>query len=433
VPFSASSATFPNPERGFYRAAELARETSYDWVTNDGFTLVMSYVRLDDYRERDLDATLLDDVSAGFGRLRKAGLKVILRFAYNFGPGAPNPAPDAAKRWVLRHIEQVKPLLRENADVIAVLQAGFIGAWGEWHSSSNGLANPADKTEILTALLAALPATRAVQVRTPRDLQNAYGEEALDEVTGFTGSNQARTGHHNDCFLASEDDWGTYPGGEDAAEWKAWVATNTLYVPMGGETCNVNPPRSECGTALAELEQLHFTYLNDGYEPAVVESWTAGGCREEMDRRLGYRIALKTLSVPEAVRPGGVLPLTLQLSNSGWAPPINPRPVRFVLDGPERHEAELLAAEVRRWFPGTTSLIAARLQLPAALPEGDYVVSLRLPDSAAALASDPRFSIRLANDGVWSAAEGINKLATVRVSRKAPGSSDPTAQRFEAR
>ena len=75
-----------------------------------------------------------------FADIREAGVKAIIRFAYNQGP-YPDSEPDASKAQILRHIEQLAPLLQNNADVIAWLEAGFIGAWGEWHTSTNGLDN----------------------------------------------------------------------------------------------------------------------------------------------------------------------------------------------------------------------------------------------------------------------------------------------------
>jgi hypothetical protein len=37
----------------------------------------------------------------------------------------------APKKIVLQHITQLAPVFKKNADVIAVLQEGFIGIWGE--------------------------------------------------------------------------------------------------------------------------------------------------------------------------------------------------------------------------------------------------------------------------------------------------------------
>ena len=148
-----------------------------------------------------LDDALLDSLSAGLAAVRAVGIKVTMRFVYNDGFD-----PDAPKARVLEHIQQVKPLLAANADVIAAFQAGFIGAWGEWHSSTNGLATPQNRKDILLAFLDAVPASRSVQIRTPMFKDEIFPGGALGSAEAFTGSARARTGHHNDCFLASVDD-----------------------------------------------------------------------------------------------------------------------------------------------------------------------------------------------------------------------------------
>ena len=61
-------------------------------------------------------------------------MKMIPRFAYNFGPTG---APDASTDRILEHLEQLRPALVANQDVIAFVEAGFIGTWGEWHDSTS--------------------------------------------------------------------------------------------------------------------------------------------------------------------------------------------------------------------------------------------------------------------------------------------------------
>jgi regulator of RNase E activity RraA len=57
-------------------------------------------------------------------------------------------------------------------DVIVWMEAGFIGAWGEWHSSTNGLDKSVEaKRQVVDALLDALPETRSVQLRYPGDIE----------------------------------------------------------------------------------------------------------------------------------------------------------------------------------------------------------------------------------------------------------------------
>jgi hypothetical protein len=425
ITLTASNAVFLNPERGFYRTVNLITGSDFEWVREQGSTVAHSYARLDDYRESDIEASFLADLENGFGAARAAGIKIILRFAYNFGP-YPDSDPDASKDWILRHLE---PVLQNNADVIAVMQAGFIGAWGEWHSSTNNLLDdPQDKFDILEAILAALPAERMVQLRYPPYKDEGY-DGPLTDAEAYTGTSASRIGHHNDCFLASDTDWGTWPS--DAIEpWKEYVAQDTLYVTMGGETCNVNPPRSDCPTALAEMERFHYSYINDGYHPDVVAGWESQGCREEMEQRLGYRFVAGDFTYAPEAPPGGVLPFDLRIMNAGWAAPYNPRPLRIVLDGAARYEAHVAEADVRWWMAGEAVRLDLRLQLPSAIEPGTYDLALWLPDAAEGLQDDGRYSIRLANEGVWDEARGLNILAEVTIDPSAPGSVRPDADGF---
>ncbi len=426
IAFTRSDALFPNPERGFYRAANLLAESDLSWLRSEhpADSLVYSYVRLDAFRDRDIDAATLAALERALGVARADGFEVILRFAYNEGP-YPDSEPDAPLARIEGHLAQVAPILRANADVIALVQAGFIGAWGEWHTSTNGLdRDPDARRAVVEALLAALPSSRSTQVRYPPHLAALIGGAPLDASRAFSGSFEARIGFHNDCFVASETDFGTYPDAE-IARWRAFASAHTAYSPAGGETCAPFPARSACAPAIAELEAMHFSFVNRDYHPDVVAGWESGGCLGEIERRLGYRLVLTGGELPEAVRPGGSFRVRLALRNEGFAAPFNPRPAVLVVEGPGGRARVTLPIEVRAWLPGLHT-VDVRLALPGGLAEGAYTLSLLLPSSDEALAARPEFSIRLANDGVWDAARGQNTLTTFRVDDAAPGASDPS-------
>ncbi|NTU56129.1 MAG: DUF4874 domain-containing protein, partial [Anaerolineales bacterium] len=154
--FAPSDASLLNPERGFFTPYELPGTPGFSPLRATGNTLVHLNIRLDDWRGTDIPQETLDGLDTNFSDIRDAGVKAIIRFAYNQGP-YPDSEPDASKSQILRHIEQLTPLLQKNTDVIAWVEAGFIGAWGEWHTSTNGLDNLTDKRDILNTLLAAIP------------------------------------------------------------------------------------------------------------------------------------------------------------------------------------------------------------------------------------------------------------------------------------
>ena len=414
IDFEPSNLDFRNPERGFFRTIDLVGGEDVRWVRRSGHTLAQAIVRLDDYRYRALDGAFLSALRAGFAEVRRAGIKVVLRFAYN-----DSFDEDASRSRILGHIDQLAPILADNADVIAVMQAGFIGAWGEWHSSSNGLDNDVDRGIILHALLDALPPSRSVQVRTPMFKDAILPGGPLDAEEAWSQEDRARVGHHNDCFLADASDYGTYDS--PVATWKQYVAADGRYLPIGGETCAVNAPQTDCAQALASMESLHWSHLNEEYNQDVLGAWEDQGCAGRVRRRLGPRLALVRATLSEAVAPGGVLDVELEIENLGFSAFYNPRPVLLVLRrGDRRWEVALSGADARELLPGVTTL-SAHLQIPAdAEPADDYRLALWMPDAAPGLRGDRRYSVRLANRDVWDALEGDNVVTSAL-------SVDPTA------
>ena len=409
--YAGTDEIFPNPERGFYahqssqaESGALSR-TRLEDLQEDGLTLILRIYYLKKFRTSPLSDAQLELIQNDMDLLREVGMKAIIRFAYSSNE---NEA-DAPLATIETHLDQLQPLLQRNVDVIAAAEAGLIGAWGEWYYSSNGLNNTEDRRAVLQKWLAVLPAERMVQVRTPGYKKAIYERTSpLTPEEAHTGTDFARTGHHNDCFLASSSDYGTYTSPAD----KPYLQNDSRYTTMGGETCNPNPPRSECATALAELEAFHWSYLNRDYHRTVLGSWETGGCMDEVKRRLGYRFRLVDSDLPASVKPGAAFTLGIRLVNDGFAAPYNPRRVEVVLRERQtgaRHVAPL-DTDPRFWLPGETVDLQATIGVPADLPEGTYDVLLNLPAPERTIYDRADFAIRLANEDVWEPETGYNSL-----------------------
>jgi hypothetical protein len=425
--FEESEDLFANPERGYYVGYDLLRPDRAPNVRASGHTLALGKVRLDSYRDAPIPQSLLDQLDTGFDAARANGFKIILRFTYNSSFAA-----DAPKDVILGHLEQLSPLLHRHADVISVMQGGFIGAWGEWHSSTNGLDNTADRTEILTAILAALPESRAVQVRRPMFKEAAFPGGPMNAAEAYDGSLRSRVGHHNDCYLASNSDYGTYDA--PVEQWQDYVGDDGRYVANGGETCAIYAPKTDCEAAVGYMERGHWSFLNREYNRLVLDLWDDQGCGGEIERRLGYRFALDRVAHTETIAPGGELDVEIELHNSGFTAPYNRRPVELVLrSGDSTRVVELsgASADARRWVAGETTALAVRLRIPADIAPGTYTLSLRLPDEGEAIRGDARYAIRLANDGTWNGDTGENVLSeNLVIDPNAPGPRDLTAFDF---
>jgi hypothetical protein len=390
-----------NPERGFRSTANLRAAHDFSGERDEGRSTVYGGILLDDYLDKDLDQELLDALSAHFAAARSAGVKLLPRFYYqaDLSPGS----SDASLERALGHIQGLETLLTDNADVIAALHAGFVGAWGEWHGSTTSLHEEAPREQILAALLAALPESRMVLVRRPSFKSMAYAGGPLTEQSAFDGSDLARIGHLNDCFLASADDLGTYqePGEKD------YAVADSAFTAVDGETCAEAPPRSECAAAKAELALHHWSSLNIDYHEGVLDGWRSGGCFDEIACRLGYRLVVLGHRSPETALRGQSLAVELSLVNDGYARPYNQRPLELVLKGPETR-AISLEVDARDFAPGEELTLCLAATLPADLATGTYQLGVALPDASPSLAGDERYAVRFANDVTWE--DGVNWL-----------------------
>ena len=415
VTYLSDDSKFPNPERGFYKYTESTLETNPSALgeitmkayRTQNITLIYRIYYLKAFRDKDLNAQALSQIDTDMAVLRSTGVKCVLRFAYS----SQENEPDAPLDIVLRHLDQLKPVFEKNADVIAVLQAGFIGAWGEWYYSSNNLKTDGIRATILDKMLDALPERRMIQVRTPAYKTNYLQRNTpLTRSEAFTGSKAARIGHHNDCFLASATDYGTY---ENVQAQKEYLNTDALYVPVGGETCppsGVSP--ADCQKAEQEMSDLHWSFLNDDYFKGVNDRWITQGCMDNIIRKLGYRFALISGKYTDKIAPGGTFNARLKITNSGYASPYNPRKAEFVLIN--NATKQIYAAETKEnpgfWLPQAVTDIDVSLGIPKNMPQGTYGLYLNLPDPEPTLRGNRDFSVRLANKDVWDPDTGYNNL-----------------------
>jgi hypothetical protein len=419
--YEVDESPFSNPERGFYLYSNLLKlDDDIGGRREDGHTLIWGRIDMREYRDvPSLPESFLAAVDSGFIIARDQGMKVIVRGSYGSkGPGGDYTTyQDPPQGHIESHIEQLAPIFAAHADVIALFEAGFIGPWGEWHGTE--IAQDYDLgREVLFHLLDHTPAERMVLVRNPHLKQQIFkqsggGYAVVDDGNAYSGARVARVGHHNDCFLSSPDDYGTYGQNEmTQAEEEEYVAGETQYTAFGGETCHPHA-RNDCGPAIAALETLKGSYLNRGYHRGVLEKWAEQGCFDDVQRRLGARLVLIESRIALGARPGGQLAVEIDLDNQGFASLYNARDVEIVLENEASGTvlAFAVADDPRLWQPGVTQTIAAQVPLPADLAPGAYTAYLHLPDPSPRLRDDPRYAYRIANTEVWDPARGYNKLA----------------------
>ena len=426
VTYKESNAIFANPERGFYKhydflnssASPLSVSALQAARVESNITLFYTGHYLTEFVKSDISDKFLNLVRKNMQALREAGAKCILRFAYT-NSQSKHPY-DAEPKWVARHIEQLKPILQEYSDVILCFQSGFIGVWGEGYYTDNFFFDPQTpeehklRKEVIDAMLDAIPADRQVALRTPMFKRNMYAASYTDTLTlatAYDGSAKARICAFNDCFGASADDYGTFIGKDTREYWRK----ETRYTLMGGETCGLSD-YCKCKQSIKDCEDFHWTYMNSGYNADVLNRWESDGCMNDVKRRLGYRLSLVDVATSKTAAAGEYYRVKMNIRNSGFAAPANPRHIELVLvDGNGKKTVyEFKDVDMRYWFANETVAVDKVITLPKGA-SGNCTLYLNMPDPKETLHDKPLFSIRLANDGVWNEKTGYNKIAEFKL------------------
>ncbi|MGA9998096.1 MAG: DUF4832 domain-containing protein [Pyrinomonadaceae bacterium] len=446
-----------------------------------GLSLLYLQYDLGAYREADkIESRFIDCIKTDFNNVRAAGLKVILRFAYNprhrvngaksevyedyqenvEASGECNKIGDEANlceaklEKIKRQLqdEEFAGLIRGNSDVIALWQAGFLGKYGEWYYTRDdvglkGKQNFHASAEIIKLMLDILPAPGIVQVRTPRykcEMIKALTNTSSCEANGLTGDAKVfeeRIGFYNDCFYDKDkSDGETYcnPVVEKCSDgtvvkyWRDYLAMKGMKYPVGGETCNTVRSGS-WKTVLEEFSRFHWSFFSEARLNETKVGWTSISKRSDLQKYLGYRLYLKESVFKQSVMAGEKLTVQLTFSNSGWAAPFHPRDSELIL----REECQDLAKcgktvplgiktvplsiDIRDWLPNTSQVTTAIIDTQG-LAEGSYELLLNFPDKAKDKLKLPEYySIRLANqkDGNfhWEASTGYNRFGQVKLTK----------------
>lgn len=465
---------FPNPERGFapcidppwpktpitweskacdgytYEAWTLPvdLDTLSHWRSK-GYSVFMIRYHIAEFRNKELSIEFINRLNSDFATTRMAGFKMIPRFTYNWPLGG----PDAPLEIVLKHINQLKSVIKQNIDVINTVDFGFIGAWGENHHSCYGLVDgmwePNEKTwQILDTIFKAVPTERMISLRYPFWKFRYFGvdksdipTEPVQESEAYTGTMKSRWAHIDDCLVCGEWNVGTWNNNRNnAKEVIDFLSNENRYINQGGEPGGyieddntdsdrdgyIFPNHSSCQRIISILKKERWNYLNVASDSTTNSEWKNNGCWDIIAKSLGYRFRLLQAKVPVLVQRKGVFSLSFTIINDGWAAPHNPHGLEIILRNKITGELNHLpitdgkfipsdhSRDPRFWLGGEKVTVNFSINLPLSIKKGSYEVLLNLPDPL--LKSRPEYSIRLANDNIWEVETGFNSmLHTIKI------------------
>ncbi len=401
----------------------------------------------------DLDEAFFKAWDETFENCRKNGCMIAMRFRYD-DLGKDNPEP-ATFEQVLHHIEQIKEsgLLEKYSDIIAFVEAGLVGKWGEMHGGKYVTVDY--KAKVLEAMLQAVPSPIPVTVRTPdifaewagierKDLNNF---ELIDSITESEYSatiqeNKDRVGLFNDGYMGSINDLGTFSNREIETGWINHQAVTSYY---GGEFSGAHDYAQSFDTylpenAIPEMYKTHLSYINCNIFPfykdfTFSEEYSVEGVDNSayygqnvfqfIRDHIGYRFVIRKSELTPTVEQGGDVTVNFKIENTGFAGVIPDVQSYIVLEKDGVFAYAEADTDCRQWQSCTTTDNTLNIKLPDNIPAGDWNIMLKLSmGTPLSITNMTGRSIRFTNKDVWDSSIGANYLGTVTVTESEKNGTD---------
>jgi len=427
IEYTETLENFENPERGFYRPVYIRYKEDNNKPINITHNLV--HLRLDigafsKVVNGKQDIPLTQDMLEAFNQTLKSikanGGTAIVRFAYTY-EGKKNMEPSID--MILTHIKQVCPILTQNQEVVAYIELGFFGPWGEMHSSD--VCTEENVNQAINVMLENTPKKMKIGVRQPKYYTNWAGIDRakLNENVTIEGTDEYRIGLFNDGYLGSESDLGTFANREIEIQWLEKQALHTLY---GGEvvaSATQGQPLNTAEYMSKEAFRTHTSYLNIEYNNKVIDSWKQEIYNGEdslykgqtgytyIANHLGYRFVLRKSEIQESVKSNEKLNIDLDIENVGFANLVNKKVVSLVfVKNDEVYEVKT-NIDATKWNSKEITHINIEKELPRNMSYGEWEVYLRISEYGNMNIDNNYKTIRLANNGeMWNEVIGANYI-----------------------
>ncbi|MBO5564411.1 MAG: DUF4832 domain-containing protein [Lachnospiraceae bacterium] len=462
--YDSMDALYMNPGRGFYwwPGTLTLRNSSGNNPINpksEKSSLIYLPVNLYDFsgayhpdatggrgEDNELTQSALDALDKTLKNIRNNNNQVILRFIYdksNDGVQADEGILDPAtnrriiepeQSMILRHIEQLGPVLNENAQAIYTVQIGFYGSWGELHSSAM-----CTKENIKGALEKLLEATRTsdlrISVRTPQRYADYLGINIgdIENAISSPGEDAYRVAVFNDGYLGNATDWGTFT---DRAREINWLSTQDLHNPYGGEAILDQYGRpsdvAKEPNVLAEMFKTHTSYISHTWNQALHTYWasqTYSGTGDEfegtnlfqyIEYHLGYRFVLRDSRLYKQIESGDTMPVNYKIENVGFGNLLYPVGSCVYItdkDGNVILQNDDIGIDPRDYTTQEIVDSTLSIALPGDLPLGEYsiYIQFKIGDRIVNGETKPYGAIRFANEATWNSSLEANLLGTFSV------------------
>ena len=441
ISYSDGKETFANPDRGFYKPINIKlagnsfilpntdiQEECNEAIKNN---LQILHLRIDigelsgnlnsDKKDKNLTSKQINSLNSVFNIIRQNNLDAIVRFAYSFD-GTTGAEPKSFNT-IIKHIKRLSSFFYKNKDVILIEEAGFIGPWGEMHSS----AYEGDKycKDVISTMLNYTPAEIKINVRTPHFYKITVGD---------LNNTQTRLGIYNDGYLGSATDRGTFNNEISRDDFVKWMEVHGKYTYYGGETSKLDSTDSHYTQedekysngdfAVSEAQKTHLTYLNSEYDENIIDNkWkktTYSNSESEyngetyykyIQDHMGYRFVVRDSYITSSEDKGNIAGAKIKIENVGFGNIMKNKDVSVILRKDDVYYETNIIYDMTKLDSGSTNEIKFYFYIPSDIDSGDWDVCLKINNP-----NNENYSVRFANADTWENDIKANKIGKISIT-----------------
>ena len=407
-----STRELDNPYRGFYRmigyvlSDDQKPEEAASWCnencTSSPYPLLLLEINLKNYSNADISTNARNQLDKILEACVQAKKQVILRFLYDWDGHALSTEPSSLS-LIKKHISQLSSTVNKYADCIYILQGTLTGNNGEMNNSNYG--EIGQIRQIMEELDQDISSDIYLAVRTPGQLRGILRNRTpLSSTDAGNGTLQSRLSLFNDGMLGSVYDLGTYdntPLQSDSKLEEQGTRDEELlfqyklcqYVPNGGEV-TVDNKYNDLDNAIADLSQMHVSYLNSEHDAAVLNKWKNStytesktdifsGCNgyDYISTHLGYRYVMKESSVDFHSVLSDSATLYITIANTGFSSAYTKFDTVMILTNENTGKSEELETTIDNRSIAGNDLSEFKTELEIrSMKKGTYSISLRMKD-----------------------------------------------------
>ncbi|MBP1566910.1 MAG: DUF4832 domain-containing protein [Oscillospiraceae bacterium] len=465
ISYTETVETINNPSAGYTQTVWSVCRPGETPVHNPTGNIVLFFIDIgqfssginEDGTDYDLDETFFNSWRKTFENCRANGCMTALRFRYDAN-GIDNPEPATFEK-VLEHIQQIKDsnILEEYKDIIAFVESGFVGKWGEQHGGK--YTSVEHKAQLLDAMLKCVPAPIPVTVRTPDIFArwaNINRKELADYIC-IPGTDATRVGLYDDGYMGSSSDLGTYSNRQIETQW---LGNQTVSSYFGGEFSGNLEFAQSFETylpenSITEMYNTHLSYINGNifklykdftfdetydikdvkYQPfsssvSLTPDYDHSAYYGQdvftfIRDHLGYRYVLRKSELSSDVKQGEDITIDFSVENTGFANAIPAQKAELIIEKDGSYMKVQTDIDSNQWRSCTVAHETITASLPDNISTGEWNAYLKLSQGNNKTDQMGMRSVRFANNGIWNSVIGANYLGTFTVAEnKTPGTDN---------